>query len=96
MSGRNSSGRWFPVALLLLLAAPVFAQSISSGTVTGTVLDPSQMVIPQAYVELRNPVTGYSQTVTTDDTGAFRFNNVPPNMYEIRITASGFGEKREP
>jgi hypothetical protein len=83
-------------SLALLLAAPLLPQSISSGTVTGSVLDPQQMVIPKAQVELRNQVTNYTQTTATDETGGFRFNNVPPDMYEIVVTASGFSTKREP
>jgi len=84
------------VSFAILLAAPLFSQSISSGTVTGSVLDPDKMSIPKAQIELRNQVTNYSQTTVTDDTGAFRFNNVPPSMYEIVVTASGFSTRREP
>ena len=84
------------VSLALLLAAPMFPQSINSGTVNGSVFDPSQMVIPQAQIELRNQVTGYNQTTQTDDTGAFRFTNVPPSMYEIVVTATGFSARRQP
>ncbi len=84
------------VSFVFLLAASLFGQSVSSGTITGSVLDPSQMVIPKAAVELRNQVTGYMQSTETDESGAFRFNNVPPAMYEIVVTASGFSSKREP
>src|SRR5579863_4783094 len=83
------------VALVVLLAAPLFSQSISSGTISGSVLDPDQMVIPKAQVQLRNQVTDYAQTTMTDDSGAFRFNNVPPNMYEIVVTATGFSARRD-
>jgi hypothetical protein len=84
--------------LLALFAAPILlnAQSISSGTVVGTVRDPSQMLVPGARAELANPGTGYKQTATTDDTGAFRFNNVPPRMYQIIISAPGFSNLSEP
>ncbi len=71
------------------------AQSISGGTVVGTVLDPQQMIVMDATAELRNPVTGYKQTATPDATGAFRFNNVPPNMYELVLVAPGFAPKTE-
>jgi hypothetical protein len=84
------------LCLAVLLIAPLAAQSISSGTVTGSVLDPSQMSIPKAAVELRNQVTGYSQTTETDENGAFRFNNVPTQMYEIVVTANGFAPRRQP
>jgi hypothetical protein len=89
-------GKWFLLLALGVAAPKILPQSMSSGTVTGSVLDPDKMVVPQASIELRNPVTGYSQAVTTDTTGTFRFNNVPENMYEIRITAPGFAPVREP
>ena len=94
--GALAGGVFFVAGLALLLAVPLHSQTVGTGTVSGTVLDPSQMVVPQAYVELRNPVTGYMQTVKTDDTGAFHFDNVPQNMYEISITATGFAAKRQP
>jgi hypothetical protein len=84
------------VPLALLLAIPLFSQSANSGIVTGSVLDPDKMVIPKAQIELRSQVTSYTQSTMTDDTGAFRFNNVPPSMYEIVVTASGFSVRREP
>jgi len=82
--------------VLCVLSSAAFGQSVNSGTVTGTVFDPTQMAVPKAAVQLRNPATGYSQTVETDDNGAFRINNVPPNMYEISIIATGFAAQREP
>src|ERR1700680_2556943 len=84
------------LSFAILISNPLFSQSINSGTVRGTVLDPSQMVVPQTYAEIVNPVTGYTETVMPDDAGQFRFNNVPPNMYEIRLTAPGFATKSEP
>jgi hypothetical protein len=77
-------------ALLLASFAVEIPESINSGTVTGTVLDPTRMVIPKAFVEIRNLGTGFAQTVTTKGSGAFRFDTLPPNMYEIVISASGF------
>jgi hypothetical protein len=54
------------------------------------VSDPSGAVVPEAAVELKNAITGYSQTMTTDKEGAFRFNNVPQNPYKLNVTAAGF------
>jgi carbon monoxide dehydrogenase subunit G len=68
----------------------MFSQSISSGTVTGTVTDPSGAVISDAGVQLRNSVTGYEQSTKTDNSGAFRFNNVPHNPYRLTVKADGF------
>jgi hypothetical protein len=68
---------------------PAEAQSINSGTVTGAVIDQSGAVVRGAKVVLRNSVTGYQQFATTDDSGAFRFNSVPQNRYQVTATASG-------
>ncbi|MEQ1885551.1 MAG: TonB-dependent receptor [Bryobacteraceae bacterium] len=83
-------------AFTVVLPYAIYAQSISSGTVVGTVHDPSNMVVPNAQAEIRNSITGYSQKSQTDETGNFRFNNVPPAMYELVITAPGFSAVSEP
>ena len=59
------------------------AQSIGSGTVNGAITDPSNAVVRGAKVTLANAISGYNQTVTTDDSGQFRFSNVPQNHYEL-------------
>lgn len=76
------------VALLIPCAA--LSQSISGGTITGTVKDPSDAAVPGAKVTLRNPVTAYEQSVDSDAQGFYRLNNVPLNSYQLRVVASGF------
>ena len=71
-----------------LLTLP--AQS-NSGSIAGVVTDPSGAVIPGASVTIQNPVSGYSRTTTTDNTGHFRFANVPFNPYHLAVTKDGFG-----
>jgi hypothetical protein len=76
--------------LALLLASSALPQSISGGTITGTVKDPSNSMVPGARITLRNAVTSYEQTVQSDAEGAYRFTNVPLNNYQLSVTASGF------
>jgi hypothetical protein len=76
----------------LLAAGPLWPQSINSGTVAGIVTDPSGAVISNASAQLRNPVTGYSNSTTTDAAGAFRFNNVPLNNYRLTVSAPDFSD----
>jgi hypothetical protein len=61
-----------------------------SGTIKGTVLDPSGAAIKGARVGIQNPVSGYQRNVKTDAQGAFVFDNVPDNNYHLTATAMGF------
>src|SRR6516165_8107576 len=77
--------------LLAVFPSVAAAQSLgNSGTITGTVVDPSGAAIPGAQVTVHNSVTGYMQTVMSDPGGAFRLVNIPPNSYHLEIQASGF------
>jgi carboxypeptidase family protein len=73
---------------LCLAAGPTKAQS--SGTVEGVVRDPSGAAVPNATVEIHNPVSHFDRGTTTDSEGKFRFTSVPFNPYHLSATASGF------
>jgi len=75
---------------MVLLAMVASAQLGNSGSLEGTVKDPSSAVVPGATVQIVNPVSGYTRTTTTDASGAFRFTNVPFNPYHLSVTATGF------
>jgi hypothetical protein len=77
-------------SVLFVLALHGFGQSINSGTVSGTVSDPSGAVIAGAAVRISNAVTGFNQSATTDSSGAYRFNGVPLNVYRMTVTEQGF------
>src|SRR5262245_42106656 len=66
------------------------AQSVASGTIEGSVTDPTGAILVDATVELNNPVTGFKQMATTDASGMFRFTNVPFNNYHIQVSRDGF------
>jgi hypothetical protein len=86
---------FFLIAISLVLSCSAFAQSLTAGTISGTVTDPNNAVVPNATVTIENAVTGYRQTVNTGSDGAFRFNNVPFNNYVLSISASGFSSARQ-
>ncbi len=71
-------------------AAPPPPQSISGGTLSGVITDPSGALVAGAKVEVKNAVTGYSQSATTGNDGAYRLNNLPPNTYRLSVNAPGF------
>ncbi len=83
--------RAIPVAAACFCASGLFAQAVSnSGTVKGTVSDPSAAVVRGAMVRLENPVSGFTETTATDAAGAFEITNIPYNNYHLTATAEGF------
>ncbi len=82
----------FLVCLLALLVSvsPAFAQSGSTGALTGTVSDPSGGVIAGATVTATSLGTGQSRTATTDANGSYKFSLLPPGNYSVKFSAAGF------
>jgi hypothetical protein len=76
---------------LVLSPGVVRAQSAgSSGSIVGTVADPSGAVVANATVEIHNPVSGYDNSAVTDASGNFNFTNIPFNPYHMTVIAKGF------
>ncbi|PYY14852.1 MAG: hypothetical protein DMG60_19185, partial [Acidobacteria bacterium] len=78
------------LCIVSFLAIGSDAQSRSYTSVSGTVVDPSGAVVPGATVEIRNPVSQFERSVTTDNSGAFNIPNVPFNPYHMTVSGSGF------
>jgi len=76
--------------MVYVLAIGAFAQSRNYTSVSGTVVDPSGAVVPDATVEIRNPVSQFERSVTTDSSGAFSIPNIPFNPYHMTVARSGF------
>jgi hypothetical protein len=74
----------------LVFSVHAFAQSGNSTSVTGTVVDPSGAVVPNATVEIHNPVSGLHRAVTTDGAGKFAFPNLAFNPYHLTVAQHGF------
>src|SRR5260370_1298036 len=86
---------FFLLTITLILSYSAFGQSLTAGTVSGTVTDPNNAVVPNATVTIENAVTGYKRSVNTGTDGAFRFDNVPLNNYQLSVSATGFAADRE-
>jgi len=74
----------------LLSGSALQAESGGSTAVTGSVTDPTGAVVPNARVEMHNPVSGFDRVATTDSSGQFAITNVPFNPYHLTISAKGF------
>src|SRR5258708_22906884 len=75
---------------LLFCAADAAAQASRVGaTLEGTVRDTSGAVIPNSKVTLHNPFTNQSRTVTTDEQGFFRAEQLPVGIHDVRVEQTG-------
>jgi hypothetical protein len=83
------------VLALLAIEFTTQAQTGNSGTISGSVLDPSGAVIAKATVSIHNAVSGYDSSTTTDNSGNFSFPNIPFNPYHLTVTAAGFASHSE-
>jgi len=72
------------------VVASLRAQSTISGYVTGIVSDPSNAVVSNASVTLKNSDTSFTQTTKTGSDGVFHFEYVPPGNYKLSVTVTGF------
>ena len=78
--------------LVCFLAIDASAQTTSgnSGTIQGSVLDPSKAAVVGAIVDIANPVSHYNQQAVTDGQGKFELENIPFNNYHMTVSAAGF------
>ena len=80
----------FVIFLIAALAASAWAQSApATGTLRGTVLDPSGAVIANAKVSAAQD-GGATRTVTSNSNGAYEIGNLPPGKYTVTANAKGF------
>jgi hypothetical protein len=61
-----------------------------TGTISGTVTDPTGAVIANAPVEVRSADTNVPYPTVTTDTGAYTVLRLPPGPYSVIVTAPGF------
>lgn len=78
-------------AILLALAVPAHLQAQGiTGSITGTVTDPSGAVIGGATVTIRQVETNALRSTTTSDAGTYTVTQLPPGTYEVKVEKAGF------
>ncbi|MGH9599667.1 MAG: carboxypeptidase regulatory-like domain-containing protein, partial [Terracidiphilus sp.] len=92
---RSLHGKALLTALACVLAmsfcVSAFAQ-MDTGSLTGTVKDPSGAVVVHAKCTLTNTATDVAQTAISTSAGAYTFAAVPAGSYTLRVAAHGFKE----
>ncbi|MGI9034870.1 MAG: carboxypeptidase regulatory-like domain-containing protein [Pyrinomonadaceae bacterium] len=86
------------VRFISLILSVIFCLSVSAfgqaetAQITGTVLDPTNAVVPGATVTATLTKTGFSRTATTNQDGNYVISNLPPGTYNISVKSGNFQE----
>src|SRR5712692_8912679 len=96
MQGSRKSNSWlcWGAALTLLLttsAGIAYAQSASTATIVGVVVDAAQGAsIPNAAVTATNVATRIAYPTKTTSSGDYTIPFLPPGTYDVKVEAQGF------
>jgi hypothetical protein len=77
------------VATLVLAPALLCAQG-TTGSISGTVMDPSKSVMPGVTITVTNSETGLERTQVSDEQGRYRVLDLPPGSYRLTAELQGF------
>jgi hypothetical protein len=98
MTFKTSSLRRLGIAALLsvgLSHAPrLFAQANITGSLHGTITDPTGAGLPNSTATLTNLDTAVTYKGTVDSRGQYLFPSVPPGKYSLVVDAPGFSETK--
>jgi hypothetical protein len=81
------------VALALFVSVTVsqtWAQTTTTGDISGVISDPTGAVVPNASLSLKNIDNGSSQAAKSNSGGAYHFSLLQPGNYSVTVVASGF------
>jgi hypothetical protein len=91
---RNNLTRWLAsllsAALLSLSLSPLALAQQPTGGIEGSVADPQSAVVPNATVTAKSRSTGLTRSATSNDEGQYQLTQLPPDTYEVRVTAPNF------
>lgn len=77
------------VLVLLISSMTTFGQGGTS-VISGTVRDQQENLVAGATVTLTNEERNFTRNQTTNDSGRFSFNLIPPGVYQLEVESQGF------
>jgi len=76
--------------MFLILATSLMAQVAETGALAGTITGSSGATVANATVTATNAETGQIRTARTGADGSYRFDQLPPGSYVLKVEATGF------
>src|SRR5438874_4801988 len=83
---------WLWIFVMAAGSIAALAQNTGSGTITGTVTDPTGAAVPGAAVAVRNTNTGTERALVSTADGIYAAPFMQPGMYQITVSKTGFGK----
>ena len=78
------------ITVVLVASTSIHAQTtIATGSIQGTVTDPSGAVVSGAKVSIRNKATNQTILTATNSSGAYASGALTPGEYVVRVEAAG-------
>ena len=88
---RLASRLGLAIGMILLLSLGMFGQStVGSGSIVGSVTDPSGAVLSGAKVTITNSATGQTLELTSNSAGAYASGALLPGTYKVQVSSKGF------
>jgi Carboxypeptidase regulatory-like domain len=81
--------------LCLLLSSILAIAQETTGGIQGTVKDPQGAVVTGATVEVAGPALIGKKVAKTDSGGFYHVEQLPPGIYDISISATGFSQQKK-
>lgn len=78
------------IAVLSIVGGRTSSGQGITGSIAGTVTDPSGAPVKGATVTVREADTGNTRTGTTSDVGSYRMPELSPGKYSVKVDAAGF------
>src|SRR5229473_5710072 len=86
----GGSMRRLIVLTTLLMLVPFTLAQTPTGTIQGTVADPSGAAVTGATATITSNATSISKQLTSDSSGRFQLPFVAPGTYKVNVEAQGF------
>ena len=80
----------FVAVFTIAAVSSLQAQTSTTGELGGTVTDPSNAVVPNALVTLKNLATGAITNTRTNGAGLYKFAYLQPGNYSVSVSTAGF------
>jgi hypothetical protein len=74
----------------IVLSPAAYAQSATTGAISGTITDPSGAAVPNASISIKNTSEGSTQETKSNGSGNYRASLLKPGSYLVSVSADGF------